>query len=199
MKTKRLYVLSMLVCATQFGCPMMAPNDGSLGTGLMDTDDDGFGNLEVPEGVDDSRNIAIELINELTRAQLESLFAEVDLQGFEFALDAVAVDVTLDTTLTYENGAQITQQEVRELGPFEIRFEAACPETVEAVVSVDASFVVPFIGTRIPVFSEELPPFVLTQGVEGSMGFECDKLISLTSSFDERSGGPTAEITIEDF
>ena len=103
MKTRLLVVLGLLLSVTQFGCPMASmPPGGS--DALPDADGDGFGDLETPEGVDTTDEIAVELVNTLTKEQLTDLFDLSSIPLADVALNAINVNISFDATLLQATG-----------------------------------------------------------------------------------------------
>lgn len=182
MKAKWMWVL-MMITGLSAGCPFAPPMTGG-GGGLSDTDGDGFLNLPLPMDADVTDMVSVEIVNELTRDQLLGL---VPTTGFEGFLAFVQIQVSFDLTLMYANGETVPFSDMRELGPFELRFEAACPESVRAVGSVDVSA----LGST--VFSQELPAIVLTQD-----DFDCGRLISIRAFLNDATGQPDIDWVLAD-
>ncbi len=188
MNFRWLMIVSLLAVAP-VGCLRPPPLDQA--EPLPDTDNDGFGELETPEGVEASRNLGIELVNRVTKDELTSI---IPSDALTLVAGLLNVTVQFDITLSYDTGDEVTRTETRELDIFQIRFEAACPDSITATTKVEAS--APIVGT---IFEQEFPPIVLTRDDEGGQGsFVCDKVVSFVSSTDE-AGQPTASFTIRDF
>ncbi len=190
----KMFAAGMLLCGMNLGCPMAPPpaEPDSVG-GLEDTDGDGFFELTAPEGEEAAGSIELELVNEINREQLSSLIPLDSIPGADVAIDLIDISVSFDVTLTYPRGGESTFMETEKLGAFAIRIEADCPETITAVVTLDAEVVLPFVGT-LPLFAETLDPFVLSQGAE----FECDKLVRFLATFDDATGQPDVDVSVED-
>lgn len=176
----RLLLIAILLSLTQFGCPQTP-------AGLPDLDNDGFGDLPVPEGVDDSRILQIDIVSELTKQQLASS-ASLPPE-FVGLINTVQINIRFDVTLSYENGEEVQHTESETLEPFEIRLEAACPQDI--LVKVAVSITAPFVG-NIDVFAEN---FTFVQG--GANSFECDTVLRASARFDEETGQPVFEVSFD--
>lgn len=190
MKSRCLFVAGLLAFLP-LGCMTMPANT------LEDVDGDGFPDLEVPEGVDDSTKLGIEVVNDITRAQIINFFLSQaqGAQGLGGVANLVKISLTFDFTFTYPDGQEVTRREVRELGRFDFRFSGACPDTITAEVTINAT--APIIGV-IP--TPEIPPIVLSaDGSTGDGAFECDRVFSLTAMFDDATGQPIVDFEITDF
>ncbi len=196
MKTK-LFLCGLLLVGMNLGCPLQPPAAPPGPDGLSDTDGDGFFEIEPVEGEVFAGRIMVELLNEITREQLEALFSLDSNPLAGFALDAIDIMFAFDVTLQYPNGGERTFQDTKELGEFEIRVEADCPETITAVVTPEASVDLGPFGVQVlplpPDFT--LPPVVIEQG-DG--GFECDKIARLLVTFDEATGEPDVKFSVEE-
>lgn len=179
-------VLLMLVA----GCP--APFDGTLDNldDLPDADGNGFGELENCTDADDSENIAIAVVSEITRDDAEAFAVEMFGVNVPPALlDTVGVRIDFTITRVYDGG-ECADSGSRQLDPFEFRVEAVCPTTVRADVNVVAT---------IPIVGEQL---VFTQAFETSLddalGFACGRMVMVRAFINEETGAPDADIEITD-
>lgn len=180
----------VLLSFSNLAC-MTRPAGGTLDNveALPDADGDGFPELPTPDGVDDAEQVAVEIINEITRAQAEAYVAEVagmTIPGF------VTISIPIAVTLSYIGGEEITHTGTESLQPFEIRAEAACPEMVTASVRVIAN--IPIVGMQT-VFMQEFP---LSLSEPGAGGFQCETVISVRAFLDPDTGAPNAEVQINE-
>jgi hypothetical protein len=185
------------VVALTAGCPFAPPAPSGTFDNLDvldDTDDDGFKDLAGPEGTEGGETIAVSVVNEITRAEAERVAEEYYGSDIPDGLAAMAdVKVNFSITRVYEDGSEFTDTGSRGLETFEVKVEAACPETVIAEVEVVALF---------PLLPEivVLPPqeYVLTTDGSGDLTFACGKVIAVTASLDEGTPFPEIDVTIED-
>lgn len=183
----RLLLIAILLSLTQFGCPQ-TPG------GLPDLDNDGFGDLPVPEGIDASRVIQIDIESELTKQQLiDSLGSSSGLPPqFAGLISTIQINIRFDITLSYENGEEVEHTESETLRPFRIRLEAACPQNI--LVTVTVSITAPLVG-NLEIFPPE--NFTFVQGGENS--FECDTVLRASATFDGETGQPVFDVSFEPF
>lgn len=180
MKTKLLLTLLLLITGVNSGCMLIPPSTGGS-SDLPDADMDGFRDLPSPDGITSGEDIQVEIVNELTQADLIGL---IDLGGLESLLAFVQVNVAFDLTLNYPNGETVPFSDSRSLEPFELRFEAVCPDSVDATAGATASA----LGAEL--FSQDFPPITIT-----SDDFECGSLISLRAFLNDR-GQPDVDWTV---
>jgi hypothetical protein len=180
----RLLLIAILLSLTQFGCPQ-TPG------GLSDLDNDGFGDLPVPEGVDASRSIQIDVVSTLTKQQLTDYLSSSAGLPPQFAglISVVQINIRFDITLTYENGEKVEHTESEALEPFGIQLEAACPQDI--LVKVTVSITAPLVG-NFEVFAEN---FAFVQG--GANSFECDTVLRASATFDVETGQPVFNVTFD--
>lgn len=198
MNSRTLLISALLMALTLLntGCPFPTPSTETLDNldALPDVDNDGFRELETPEGVDASETIAVSIVNEITRADVEAVVGSQSGINIPPGLIAgIGITVNFSITRVYEGDVEITDRGSRGLESFEIRVEAACPQRVIAVLDVNAS--IPFIGD-ISV----LPPQTIDLSLgDGSAGtFACGNVISVTAMIDETTGQPDIDVSIED-
>jgi hypothetical protein len=183
----RLLLIAILLSLTQFGCPQIPG-------GLPDLDNDGFDDLPVPEGVDDSRGIQIDIVNELTKQQFtDSLASSADFPPqFVGLINTIQINIRFDITLSYENGEEVEHTESETLRPFGIQLEAACPQDI--LVKVTVSITAPLVG-NVPVVEES---FTFVQGGEGGENsFECDTVLRASATFDGETGQPVFDVSFD--
>ena len=176
-----LAVLPMVMVVV--GCQQ--PPAGDLDN-LEDKNNNGFGDIEPPEGVpfDEATNVKLQLTNTVGRDDLGPLVAQ---QGFDASLlNFITLSVDMVITLEYAGNDPIVKQQSQALEPFDLKFEVACPDSVNAELSVIAN--VPIIGPQ------EIPagaPVVVSLG----NGYECGQTLTVTASLDD-NGAPTVSVDV---
>ncbi len=191
----RLLIVGLLIAGMNTGCPMSSPPPADdPNDGLVDTDNNGFPELPPPPNVTTTESMAVSIVNSLSREQLIGLIPGDGLGPLGGLFDLLEINVTFDITLRYDNGEEALHSIERELGAFEVRFEAICPQTVDVIAGVEAT--APFLGT---LFSEEFPLTFSRDGRGVTGRFECERVLMVETFLDEATGRPDADFSIEDF
>jgi hypothetical protein len=186
MTRKSLVLVATLSSFAASGCFLPVPS-GMSTEDLVDADGDGFVELKSPEEVTTDLGVSIRLVNTITRAEAEQLAGQ-DIPDF--------LTVTAEMTIvrTYANGETLVDPPMREsLGPFELSFEAPCPDRVETTIAVTAT--APFLGS-FDVFSQTFTASSI--GERADAVFECGKVITVEVSLNQATGLPTADIAVTD-
>ena len=186
-----LLILTSVCCLT--GCGSTGGSGGGVLNqldNLPDEDGDVFSEITPPEGVDfdfDS-SLALRIINTITRSQAE---AAAGAQIPSAVSSSITVSAKVSVNLTYADGITQRLPGTFPVGPFDLQFEIACPESIDVVVAVVAS--VPIIGEQ-PVSA--FGPYVFTRG-GGDYAYECGATVSLTTFADEETGELVVSLVIE--
>jgi hypothetical protein len=186
-----LFVVSMLSGAVLAGCGSTGngPTPGILDrlSTLSDTDGNGFVEVPATAGVDTSREVAVAIENDITRTEAISL-AQTSVPNF--VADSISLSATVLVKMTYADGKEQQLRGSRNIGPFDLSFEVACPDRVEVNVNVTAD--IPVVGrTSVQTFG----PFVFSKGTNTGQ-FQCDTVIHVRS-FVDASGQPKATAMVE--
>jgi hypothetical protein len=158
-------------------------------TGLPDANENGYPEIPTPEGVDETSTVALRIQNHITRSEAEDL-AKVNVP--QIVEDMVRVRARIRVDLTYPSGVTDQLTGTRPIAPFEVKAEAACPQVVEAWVTVIAE--APVVGSQTV---SGLGPYRVERGTD-AFGYTCETLINIESFVDE-SGAATATVDIQPF
>lgn len=186
------FLAAILTCCLS-GCGSWGDGsrDGTLNEldGMPDADGDSFSEIAPPEGVafDFDTSLAMSITNTITRSQAQAA-ADVKLPALISSNVALTAKVSLD--LTYPGGMTQELPGTFPVNPFELSFEIACPDSIEAQLTVVA--VAPIVGEEaVTTFG----PLLYEQGVGENM-FECGSVVHITTYADE-SGTLRAEFGSE--
>ncbi|MFH0983061.1 MAG: hypothetical protein V2A79_16200 [Planctomycetota bacterium] len=157
---------------------------------LPDEDGDTFSEVPPPEGVDfDVENsVAVSITNTITRSQAMAA-AGSQLPSVVSSSISLRADVAVD--LTYPGGITQHLSGSFPIGPLDLAFEVACPESIEVLVTLVAS--APLVGSR-PVST--FGPYVFTRG-EGEYAYACGALVSVSTFINEATGEPDVDLDVE--
>ena len=167
------------------GCGFSGPGGGDLDNLTVDANNNGFPDIDAPEGVvfDEVTNLKLRLSNSITE---EDVGAIAEQQGVDASLlNFVTIVANLTVTLDYGVGEPQVLNESESIELFEKKMELACPDTAQVDVGVVAN--VPIVGAQdITEFS-----VVLTEGVD----YECGQTIEV-ESFVDANGNPAVDYDI---
>ena len=186
-----LLILTSVCCLT--GCGSTGGGGGGVLNQLdklPDQDGDVFSEIAPPEGVefDFDSSLALRIVNTITRSQAE---AASGAQIPSAVSSTISVSAKVAVNLTYPGDITQRLPGTFPVGPFDLQFEIACPESIEVVVTVVAS--VPIIGEQ-PVST--FGPYVFTRG-GGGYAYECGALVSLSTFADEETGELQVSLLVE--
>ena len=159
-------------------------------TKLSDVDGDGFAEVEPPDGVtfDIDNTLAMRIANSITRSQAESA-SGVSLPSA--VSGSIALSVNAAVEITYPGGQVQTLRGSFPLGPQELAFEVACPQSVEVLVTAVADTPV-----TAPQSVETFGPYTRDQGA-GQDSFECGGALTVETVADDETGELVASIVVE--
>jgi len=188
-----LMIVASVCCLT--GCGASGGGGGGLLNqldGLPNEDGDAFAEIAPPEGVDFDldESVALSIVNTITRSQAEAA-AGADIPNAVSGSIGLSAKITVD--LTYPGGITQRLPGTFAVGPFELAFEVACPESIEVLVSIVAS--VPIIGTQ-PV--SNFGPYTFNQsGENGAYSYTCGSEVRLDTFIDDETGEPVVSLVVE--
>ena len=192
MKSKILTAIALSIAATNFACapPALAPpktlDDLSA---LEDLNGNNIPDLPVPEGVNVSETVIVVIENQIERDEALALVdSPIGIPDF------VGVTVDFALTMVYEGGRDITHEGSRNLEPFTIEVEAACPESVLVTVTVSVTGI-PFVGS-FQVLEEQLT--ASRDPGAANIAYDCGTILTVLSSIDRDTGAPSVTFTKED-
>ncbi|MCP4591749.1 MAG: hypothetical protein GY842_13500 [bacterium] len=169
-----------------------APPGGVLNQldNLADEDGDAFSEIVPPEGVeyDDEEALGLKITNTITRSQA---MAAAGAQLPDFVSSSVSLWAKVAIDLTYPDGETQTLPGTFPVGPFELAFEFACPESIEVQVTVVAS--APIVGDQAVT---SFGPYVFTKD-EGTYPFECGATVTISTYVNDETGEPGVDLLIE--
>ncbi len=186
-----LWAVVGLCCLT--GCGSTGGGGGGVlnqpGT-LPDEDGDGFSEIAPPEGVDfdQSNSLAVRVTNTITCGQAE---AAAGVQLPDIVDSIVSLTTRVSVTVTYPGGVTQLLSGAFPVGPLDLAFEIACPESVEVRASVVAS--VPIMGDQVV---SSFGPFSFAHNA-GDYPYECGAVVTVTTFTDTETGELTAAVTVE--
>jgi len=168
------------------GCGAGATVGGDLDNLTEDSNDNGFLDVEPPDGVEflTVDNVNIRLRNTVSQEDLGGLAAQFGVDPA--LLNLVEIVANIEVELDYGAGITDTIVESESIEPFDRRFEIACPDSLNVDVGVIAQ--VPLVGPQ------DVTDFVvnLTEGTE----FECGQTVEVEVVVDE-NGNPDVSLSIE--
>jgi hypothetical protein len=187
-----LFLMSTAVCCL-IGCGAGGGGGGGVLNQLdrfPDEDADVFSEITPPEGIafDFATSLALRITNTITRSQAEAA-AGVQVPSIVGSNVSLAAQVLVN--LTYPGDISQRLPGRFPLGPFDLQFEVACPETIEVLVTVVAS--APIVGTQ-PVTS--FGPYVFTRE-GGDRAYTCGATVSVSTYFDEETGELAVSLDVE--
>lgn len=141
----------------------------------QDADGDGYMDLTPPDGVafDAATNLRLRTASDVDRDDLAAIATTL---GVDSSLLSVVEDrIVLTIHLDYGNGITQEVEEVRQIEPFDLKIEVACP--VEAVVDVLLQGTAPIIGSQ-DIYANS---FVFTRGTD----YACGDHIEVTAEVNE--------------
>jgi hypothetical protein len=184
----------ILVCAGAiYGC---GNNGGAAGGGtlnrldsLPDADGDAFSEITPPDGIvfDPETALSLHIINTITRSQAE---AAAGVQLPQVVSSSLTLAAKVSVKLNYPGDIEQRLPGSFPVGPFDLAFEVACPDSIEVLVTVVAT--APIVGEQ-PVST--FGPYVFTQG-SGDYAYSCPSIVTLTTMVDE-AGAPIVDISVD--
>lgn len=175
-------------------CLVGCGSSGGGGGGVLnqldsqpDTDGDGFAEIEPPEGVDfdSEESIALNIVNTITSSQAAAASGTQLPAG-------VSLSARVAVNVTYPGGITQRLPGTFPVGPFELAFEIACPESIEVLVTVVAT--APIIGDQ-PVTT--FGPYDFTQDGDEGYVYECGSTVTISTFVDDDTGELGVTIAVE--
>ncbi len=164
------------------GCQQ--PTTGGDLSRLADANNNGFDDVEPPDGVefDEETNAKVRLDNTIDSQDVAQLASQ---QGIDPSLlNFVAVEVEIVLTLNYDGFESIVLRQSESLEPFTRAFEAACPDSMSIAVTVTAN--APVVGPQT-VFDQVFD-------VEAGVDYDCGGTLNVETFADE-NGNPRVEVS----
>lgn len=170
------------------GCGGAGPaGTGDLDNLTTDSNDNGFLDVEPPEGVEflTVDNVRIRMRNTVSTDDLGPLAEQFGIDPGLLSLVSIVADIGIE--MDYGNGITDELNESEPIEPFDKAFEIACPDGMNVAVNVVAN--VPVVGPQ------DVTDFVidLLEGAE----YECGQTIEVEVLLDD-NGNPDVEVNVSE-